>query len=181
MISTDELIKWAKTLHSNVSINAFDATYRKFQTHSNNCSNITLVYIIKDHHGYPITDKKLKLLASKANQGGCESLLKHMSDMIWRKRHENITKIDSVNEIFELEKENSVIILLEKGNMDEAIETYCLKTNFYVEYLHWNNKGILDGFIDHDKNMYVLYDEYDTRKSICDNLFNKFKTRLYLE
>ena len=30
MVSTEELIDWAKNCHSNVSIHAFDATYRKF-------------------------------------------------------------------------------------------------------------------------------------------------------
>ena len=30
--------------------------------------------------------------------------------------------------------------------------------------MHWNNRGVLDGFIDHKKNMYLLSEEYDTRK-----------------
>ena len=34
----------------------------------------------------------------------------------------------------------------------------------------------LDGFIDHKKNMYLLNEEYDNRKTICDKLFNTFKT-----
>ena len=72
MICTEELIDWAKNCHTNVSIHAFDAMYKKFVTYSNNCANVTLVYIVKDHHCYPITDEKLKLIAAKANQGGCD-------------------------------------------------------------------------------------------------------------
>ena len=83
LINTRELIDWAKKCHNNVSIHAFDARYRKFITHTNNCSNISLVYIVKDHHCFPITDEKFKLIASKANQGGCNDLLKYMSDMKW--------------------------------------------------------------------------------------------------
>ena len=47
MISTEELINWANDCHDNVSIHAFDCRYRKFISHSKNCSNITLVYIVK--------------------------------------------------------------------------------------------------------------------------------------
>ena len=69
-ISTEELISWAKECHNNVSIHAFDSRYKKFVTYSKNCSNVYLVYIVKDHHCYPITNEKLKILASKTNQGG---------------------------------------------------------------------------------------------------------------
>lgn len=44
-----------------------------------------------------------------------------------------------------------------------------------MEYLHWSNNGVLDGFIDHDKNLYCLNDEYDARKSICKKLFEIYK------
>ena len=76
MINTEELINWANECHDNVSIHAFDSRYRKFITHSKNRSNISLVYIIKENHCFPITDEKLKIVASKANQGGRDDLLK---------------------------------------------------------------------------------------------------------
>ena len=93
MVNTGELIDWVKQCHTNVSIPAFDSTYRKFvlYTNSNTRTNVTLVYIVKDHHCYPITDEKLKLVASKANQGGCDNPLKYMADIKWTRRHENIT------------------------------------------------------------------------------------------
>ena len=81
MISTEELINWAKTAHNNVSIHDFDARYRKFITHTNNGSNFSLVYIVKDHHLFPMTDEKLELTTAKANKGGRHDLLKHMTDL----------------------------------------------------------------------------------------------------
>ena len=69
--------------------------------------NVTLVYIVKDHHCFPITDEKLKLVASKANQGGCNNLLKYMADIKWTRRHENITKIKTVDELIKLNKETT--------------------------------------------------------------------------
>lgn len=93
MTNTKELIEWAKNCHNNISIHAFDARYRKFIAYTNNCSNISLVYIVKDLHCFPITDEKLKLLASKANQGGCEDLLKYMSEMKWTRRHGKVMLI----------------------------------------------------------------------------------------
>ena len=162
MISTDELINWAKACHNNVSIHAYDARYRKFVAHIGKTNrNVSLVYIVKDHHCYPITDEKLKLIASKANQGGCDNLLKHMSDIKWTRRHENITKLKNINEIYRLDKENNIIILPEEAKMRDAVNSYSRSENFYVEYLHWNNNGILDGFIDHKRNMYLLNEEYN--------------------
>ena len=74
-IDTEELIEWAKSCHTNVSIHAYDSTYRKFKTfiNRNTRTDIALVYVVKDHHCFPITDEKLKLIASKANQGGADN------------------------------------------------------------------------------------------------------------
>ena len=176
MINTQELINWVNDCHRNVSIHAFDSRYRKFITHTNSNRDVYLVYIVKDHHCYPITDEKLKLIASKANQGGCDNLLKHMFDLKWTRRHEKVTKLQSISEIYDMNKENHIIILPESVKMKDAIELYSTSNNFYIEYLHWNNNGILDGFIDHSKNMYLLNEEYDTRKTICDKLFETYKT-----
>ena len=55
--------------------------YRKFVTHGNNCSDVTLVYICKDHHCFPITDEKLKHDFKWSNQSYtsiASSLYKHM-------------------------------------------------------------------------------------------------------
>ena len=133
-----------------------------------------MVYIVKDHHCYPITDEKLKLVASKTNQGGCDNLLKYMADIKWTRRHENITKIKNVDELVNLRKENNIVILPEDMRMNTPIDTYVNTSGYYVEYIHWNNNGILDGFIDHRKYMYLLNDEYETRKVMCDKLFDRY-------
>ena len=135
-ITTEELINWAKKCHNNVSIHAYDARYKKFVTHSNHFSNISLVYIVKDNHCFPITDEKLKMVASKANQGGCNDLLKYMTDMKWTRRHENVIQIKSISDIYEINKENHIIVIPEGVNMREAIRRYCENEQKYVEYLH---------------------------------------------
>ena len=181
MINTEELINWTRNCHDNVSIHAFDCRYRKFITHIGKANRyVSLVYIVKDHHCYPITDEKLKIVASKANQGGCKDLLKHMADLSWTRRHENVTKIKSIEEIINMSKENHIVILPEGVKMKDAVELYSKNENVYVEYLHWNNNSILDGFIDHNKNMYLLNEEYDKRKKICNKLFDIYKTHDFI-
>ena len=51
-MSALELIDWAKACHPNVSIHAYDSTWRKFMKHivSLGRSDVTLVFYIKDHH-----------------------------------------------------------------------------------------------------------------------------------
>ena len=39
---------------------------------------------------------------------------------------------------------------------------------------------MLDGFIDDKQNMYLLNEEYDSRKSICEELFNMCNTHDFL-
>ena len=98
-----------------------------------------------------------------------------MSDLKWTLRHEHITLLNSLEEEEELDKENHIIVLPENTKIQEAIELYIGRTNYFVEYMHWNNKGVLDGFLDHKNNIYVLNNDCNTRKSICETLFEKFK------
>ena len=177
MINTQELINWLKNCHDNVSLHAFDSRYSRFITHTckNTRSNVSLVYVVKDGHCYPITDEKLKLIASKVNNG-CDNLLKYISELKWTRRHENVTKLKSMSEMYDMNKDNHIIVLPESAKINDAIEIYSTNNKFYIEYLHWSNNGILDGFIDHNKNMYLLNEEYDLRKAICDKLFETYKT-----
>ena len=84
--------------------------------------------------------------------------------------------MENLDDLCDLDKENNIIILPEEVKMTKAINSYIKTSKFYVEYLHWDNSGILDGFIDHRKNMFLLNNEYDERKSLCDKLFNIYKT-----
>ena len=93
-----------------------------------------------------------------------------MDRTTWR-----LFSLKSVNDIFSLENENH-IILPKDVKMSQDIHAYLNKTNFYVECMHWDKHGILDGFINHKQNMYPSNNECDIGKSICDKLFNKYKT-----
>ena len=179
-LTTRDLISWAKECHPNVSIHAYDSCFRKFITHSNNCSDISLVYIVKDHHCFPITNEKLKQLATKANQGGAQNLLKYMSELKWSRRNEDVQKLESVEDVTTHGRKKSVIILPVETKMSDAITAYIKSSNYYVEYLHWSNSGFLDGFMDDKQNMYLLNDNYDQRESICRRLFEKFQTDDYI-
>ena len=64
------------------------------------------------------------------------------------------SKLKKIDNICEIKKENHIIVIPEGVNMRDAISLYTTNANLYVEYLHWNNSGVLDGFIDHNKNMY---------------------------
>jgi len=75
-----------------------------------------------------------------------------------------------------MENENSIIILPDNIKMKDAIKEYSFCSKYYIEHLHWDNRSQLDSFINHRQNMYLLNQEYDTRKALCDKLFNKFKT-----
>ena len=67
--------------------------------------------------------------------------------------------------------ENHLIVLPPGMKIAPVIETYMIRTNYFLEYFHYDNNGRLDGFMDHKNNMYVLNNEYENRKSICERLY----------
>ena len=54
------------------------------------------------------------------------------------------------------------------------------QSHLFVEYLHFDKNGRLDGFIDHKNNMYVVNNEYDTRKQICEQLYEMYKSHDFI-
>ena len=185
MMTAQELVKWARHCHPNVSIHAYDSTWRKFMKNiaSKNNRNVCLVFFIKDHHLYPIQHNHLKHIATQANQGGADNLWKYMTDMKWSNKSSNSIMYqdlvdDEDDEIVAKPKdkptlstiENHVIMLPLDTKIEPIIETYMIRTNYFVEYLYYDNNGRLDGFMDHKNNIYVLNNEYKNRKSICERL-----------
>ena len=181
MMSTQELIDWAKACHPNVSIHVYDSSWRKFMKHIASIKpSICLVFYIKDHHLYPIQDNHLKHIATQANQGGADNLWKYMIDIKWSNKSINyIMYQDLVDDDTVAKKDkptlstikNHVIVLPPDTKIEPIIEEYMIRTNYFVEYLHYDNNGRLDGFMDHKNNMYVLNNEYENRKSICELLY----------
>ena len=169
MMSTQELVTWAKECHPNVSIHAYDSTWRKFMKHNPLYQHtIASVFYIKDHHQYPIQDNHLKQIATKANQGGADNLWRYMSELKWSNKSSNyIMYQEPVDDDIVAKKdkpalstiENHVIVLPPDTKIEPIIEEYMLRTNYFVEYLHYDNNGRLDGFMDHKNNMYVLNNE----------------------
>ena len=72
--------------------------------------------------------------------------------------------------------ENHVIVLPPDTKIECIIEAYIARSNYFVEYLHYDNNGRLDGFMDEGNNMYVLNNEYENRKSICVRLYKIYKS-----
>ena len=137
---------------------------------STNHKDICLVFYIKDHHLYFIQDDRLKHIATQANQGGADNLWRYnLSELKWSNKSSNYVMYEELenNELTEEGKptlstiENHVIVLP--------------PANYVVEYLHYDNNGRLDGFMDHKNNVYVLNNEYETRKSICERLYKIYK------
>ena len=186
MMSTQELIDWAKACHPNVSIHAYDSTWRKFMKHiASSKPPICLVFYVKDHHLYPIQDDRLKHIATKANQGGADNLWRYMSELKWSNKSSNyIMYQDLINDEIVAKKdkptlstiENHVIVLPLDTKIEPIIEEYMIRTNYFVEFLHYDNNDRLDGFMDHKNNMYVLNNEYENRKSICERLYKIYKS-----
>ena len=99
-----------------------------------------------------------------------------MSDKKWSRRHEQFVVLNDLGEEEELDVRGQVIVLPEDVKIDPVIDLYILRTNYFVEYLHFDNNGRLDGFLDLKNNMYALKNEYDTRKEIFTKLYDKYKT-----
>ena len=151
MMSTQELIDWTRAFHPNVSIHAYDSTWRKFMKHiASKQPSICLVFYIKDHHLHPIQDDRLKQIATKANQGSADNLWRYMSELKWSNKSSNYIMYEELenNELTEEEGkptlltiDNHVIVLPPDTKIEPIIETYMIRANYFVEYLHYDNNG----------------------------------------
>lgn len=74
-----------------------------------------------------------------------------MSEVKWMRLHDKFIKYEDIND----QTKNSIIICPPEMKIQTAVCHYMLKYNYYVEYLHFNNNGQLDSFVDHKNNMYV--------------------------
>ena len=93
-----------------------------------------------------------------------------MSELKWTRLHDQFTMYDELTP----ETQNNIIVCPEDLSIKQAVWDYMRGNNLYVEYLHFNNNGQLDGFLDHNNNMYVENDEYEIRKQICESLYERY-------
>ena len=166
-MSTQEIINWVKEHHpSNISVHAYTATYTKFMSYISHAPDVVLIFFVKDHHVHPITDPELKKVASSKNQFGTINLFEYMSELKWKRRHDKFTMYDDLTP----ETQNNIIVCPEDLDVRTAISRYIQSSGYYVEYMHFNNNGKLNGFLDHKNNMYVENNEYEIRKQICEQI-----------
>lgn len=59
-------------------------------------------------------------------------------------------QINTLNNLDKIGNENrdQIFVLPEDMKLEEVIDTCVVKANYFVEYLNWNNRGVLDGFLD---------------------------------
>ena len=132
------------------------------------------MYQLKDNHCFPIFGSELKITATRGNGGRASDLLKYITELKWTRRHDNIKVLENLDDLAaKLEKQDRIFILPGDTSVKEAISTYSLTTGYYTEYLHWNNRSVLDGIIDRRGNMIVLNEvrlHVNDRKATCDKL-----------
>lgn len=139
-------------------------------SHISHAPDVILTFFVKDNHCHPITKPELKQIAASCNQKGSVNLFQHMSEVKWTRRHDKFTKYADVND----QTKNSIIICPPEMKISTAVRQYSLTSGYYVEHLHFNNSGQLDSIIDHRGNMYVENNDYDTRKSICEQMMKYY-------
>lgn len=131
-MNTDEIIDWAKNCHNNVSVYAYDTRYVKFAKYIASHCDISLVYFVKDHHIFPITDERLKIIATKANAGNCIDLWKYMCEIKCPRNHNKIEVFEGIDHIGHKTKDK-IFVLPEDMKLEEVIDAYVIKTNYYVK------------------------------------------------
>ena len=110
--------------------------------------DISLVFFIKDNHCYPITDERLKVLATKANQGGVDNLWKFMTDMKWSRRHEQFVFINNMEEEEQLDVSNKVIVMPEDEKIEPVIDRYIYSLCTAAPHLKRIGKELLSDFFE---------------------------------
>ena len=196
--STREILDWRDNCHINVSIDALDTFYNKFVSSPaprNNGATVRLCFICKDGHCFPILNQNL---VTKIRKGTL--LINHLDLIQWNSKQSEdkivlCKTIEDYCKIINQPKHNpdscrlfsnkvvkqknyysNYLIVLPDGKKgkDIMVETMQM-TNTYIEYFHHDGRNQIDGFITPDlKNMVSVNNDYDLRKNICDQLFEKY-------
>ena len=73
---------------------------------------------------------------------------------------------------------NDILIVLPRTViLENALIEVQRNQGSYTQFIHWNNSGQLDGFIDASNNVWIADEEYDKRKDYCAEL-QKIKVQL---
>ena len=71
--------------------------------------------------------------------------------------------------------DNYLIVLPDGRTKKDIMIDTMQKTHTYIEYFHYDGRNQIDGSITPDlKNMVTVNNDYDLRKNICDQLFEKY-------
>lgn len=69
----------------------------------------------------------------------------------------------------------SILKYISQGQSDDTIYPKgWTQSNFYIEFLHWNNLSVMDGFFDEDNNVYCINDDYYARRKYCSKLNKQY-------
>ena len=196
--STREILDWRDNCHTNVSIYALDSFYNKFVSSPaphNNGETVRLCFICKDGHCFAILNQ---YLITKITKGS--PLINHLDRIQWNtkqsedkieicktivdyhiiinqpKHNPDSCRLFSNNVVKQKNDYSNYLIVLPDGQKgkDIMIETMQM-TNTYIVYFHYDGRNQIDGFITPDlKNMVSVNNDYDLRKNICDQLFEKY-------
>ena len=179
-------------------MHALDPFYHTFVSSPaprKNGETIRLCFICKDGHCFPILNQDL---ISRIENGS--SLIKHLDIIQWnsQRSEDKIERCKTLEDYYNIINQsknnqdrsllfrnidvkqkkdyNNYLIVLPDGfnGRDIMIDTM-QRTNTHIEYFHYDGGNQIDGFITHDlKNMVTVNNDYDLRKNICDQLFEKY-------
>ena len=156
---------------------------------------VQLCFNCKDGYCFPILNQEL---IAKITKGS--SLIKHLDLIQWnsQRSEEKTERCKTLDDYYNMiiqpknnpdrsflfknidvkhkKGYNNYLIVLPDGckGRDIMIDTM-QRTNTYIEYFHYDGGNQIDGFITHDlKNMVTVNNDYDLRKNICNQLFEKY-------
>eukprot|EP00760_Papus_ankaliazontas_P003487 PhM_4_TR11616/c3_g1_i8/m.9731 len=175
-ITTEEIITWRNNYHNNISIYAINPLYKRFYASAatTRTEPIKLCYMVKDNHCYPILNNTIAdIIAKNGNIRQCVDIMK------WRDTSDCLieckNKQELRNKIDDNELKGAVILLPEHINAKDMINDIMLSTSTFPEYLHYDNRNQLDGFISPDMNkMIVSNNDYKLRQKVSQIMYSIF-------
>ena len=156
-LSTEDVIAWRSKYHRNVSIYAINPLYRLFVSKPaiNKKEVITLCYMVKDNHCYPILNDEIVRKYSKHCKNPMDTELKYvdMSDNVY---------LEGVDLSFLGEGD-----LLLVDNVEEKFVELVNKDKYQPLYFDFDAQNRLECFVHHKGYMVSKKVDYEAKKEIC--------------
>lgn len=176
-VTVEEMIKMFRAFNYPISMyvmNMYRKVFHEYVSDVKAHDRYRLCFMVGNKHLYPVTNEKLKALIANKKSFSLQNVEKNIN---WDNPliiDYNYDKTSYMRMIAGHHNINGDVILLKNRDLRDSMNDHIVKTRTKIDQFDIKSTGLVSGYIHPKTGQYVTsYDDYDIRKKICCQLFEK--------